>query len=100
VGSYNKGTGDANKLLYKIAIEDACNSGYQFADFGDSYTEGLASLKDRFKFKRIPIRMYEKRYSPPRVFLELTPNLIKLGLRNGDYLRKNTKVILDRIVRW
>jgi len=100
IGSFTKGTSDANKLCYKAAIEDACNAGYQFADFGYSYTEGLAKLKDRFKFQRIPIKMYEKRYSFARVFLELTPGLINSCLRNPEHIKENGKVILDRILRW
>jgi len=100
VGSYTKGTDDSNKLCYKVAIEDACNTGYQFADFGYSYTEGLANLKDRFKFIRIPSRMYEKRYSVPRAFFELTPGLIKSLFQNKTYVMKNGKVICDRIIHW
>ena len=100
VGSYTKGTNDANKLCYKVAIEDACNNGFQFADFGYSYTEGLASLKDRFKFTRISSRMYEKRYSVPRVLFELTPGLIKSFFQNKTYVMKNGKVTYDRMIRW
>lgn len=100
IGSYSKDTNDANKLCYKVAIEDACNNGYQFVNFGYSYTEGLAKLKDRFKFTRIPIRIYEKRYSVPRVFLELTPALVKSYLQDPGQLRKNSKVILERITHW
>jgi hypothetical protein len=100
VGSFTKGTEDINKYVYKVAVEDACNNGYKFADFGHSYTEGLAGLKERYKCVRIPVRIYEKRYSTPRVFAELTPGLFHICFNNTSYLWKERRMIWQRIAHW
>jgi len=100
VGSMTKATDDANKLCYKAAIADACNNGYQFVDFGRSFTESLANLKERFAATRIPITIYEKRYSFPRVLFEKIPYLAKALGEDRNYILKNGDIILDRIFRW
>lgn len=100
VGCYAKGTDDVNKFVYKTAIEDACNNGYKFADLGHSLTEGLAALKQRYGCTRIPVRIYEKRYSTPRVFAELIPGLVHICFKNTPYLWKERKMIWQRITHW
>ncbi len=77
VGCLDKDTDNANKLCWKTAIEDACNSGLSFADFGYTHTESLAFFKARYGGTRVPVRTYEKRYSIPMTFVEKAPDLVK-----------------------
>lgn len=104
VGSYTKGTSDANKLTYKAAVEDACNLGYKHADFGYTRRDTLAELKDRFRVRRIPVIPYEKRYSVPGTLLRVIPLFVKTiyfnTRRDRSYLWKKRRAILDRIIHW
>jgi hypothetical protein len=76
VGSYTKDIQDANKLCYKFAIEDACNKGYRFVEFGISNTSNLAFFKERFGAKRVPLRTWVKTYSSKMAFIERVATLI------------------------
>lgn len=100
IGSYTRGTEDADKLCYKAAIEDACNAGYRFADLSRAATAGLASFKERFKAKRIPIRRYEKRYSIPRTLAELVPTAFGRIRRDRAFIWKRRREFWDRIIHW
>ncbi len=99
-GSFSKDVEDINKYTLKAAIEDACNSGYQFVDFGRTEDPGLASLKERYRGVRLPTRTYEKRYSTIGIIFELTPLFISNVLHKRNYLWKNRKIIWDLIFRW
>jgi hypothetical protein len=98
VGSYEKDTDDANKLCYKVAIEDACNAGYGYADLGMSVTSNLAFFKQRFRGTRVPLRIYEKGYSIPRTLMEKTPVLVSSAWHDRSYIWRNRRKIWDRIV--
>jgi len=76
VGTHEKDTNHANKLCWKVAIEDACNAGFRFADFGYTDTESLAFFKERFRGTRVPVRVYDKRYSVLRTIMEKAPALV------------------------
>jgi hypothetical protein len=97
IGSNTKGTDDINKYTFKVAIEDACNSGYRFVDFGETREPGLANMKERFHGTRVPILFYEKRYSFTRSAMELFPSFMKLVFSNKRYLWANRRKILDKI---
>jgi hypothetical protein len=97
IGSYVKETQNINKLCEKTAIEDACNKGYKFADFGATYTPGEAFFKEYFKATPVPLRQYEKIYSPSRALLEQVPILIKMVWHDKNYIRHNWHRLLDRI---
>ena len=99
IGSYTKGTEDANLLCYAAAIEDACDTGYRYADFRKTTTPGLAYFKERFKGTRIPYRMYEKRYSFIRYLIEKVPGVFKRIRRDKTYIWKNRRKLWDRIIR-
>jgi hypothetical protein len=99
VGSYEKDTDDANKLCYKAAIEDACNAGYGYADLGMSSTSNLAFFKQRFGGTRVPLHIYEKRYSIPRTLMEKTPVLISSAWHDKSYIWNNRRKLWDRIAR-
>jgi hypothetical protein len=98
VGSYEKDTDDANKLCYKVAIEDACNAGYRFVEFGITATPGLAFFKERFKGTRVPMRIYEKSYSIWGTLLEKAPVLVSNAWHDRSYIWKNRRLVWDRIV--
>ena len=76
VGTHEKDTNHANKLCWKVAIEDACNAGFRFADFGYTDTESLAFFKERFRGTRVPVRVYDKRCSVLRTVMEKAPALV------------------------
>jgi len=100
IGSYVKDTGNANTLCDKAAIEDACGAGYRFFDFGFTTSSSLAYYKERFKGTRVPIRIYEKRYSIPRTLVELGTIVLKKVWYDKTYLWKKRRVLWDSIVRW
>jgi len=100
IGSYSKDTGRVNMLCDKAAIEDACGAGYRFVDFGLTATSSLADHKEQLKGTRVPIRMYEKRYSIPRTLVELGTIVLKKVWYDKTYLWKKRRVLWDSIVRW
>jgi len=99
-GSYVKDTGNATILCDKAVIEDACDAGYSFVEFGFTATSGLAEYKQRFKGTRVPFRIYEKRYSIPRTLVELVFIVVDRAWRDKTYLWKKRRVLWDSIVRW
>jgi hypothetical protein len=98
VGSYEKDTDNANKLCYKVAIEDACDRGYRFVEFGISLTASLAFLKERFRADRVPMRVYEKRCSAPRYLIEKAYDLASNSWHDKGYIWRSRRIIRDRIV--
>jgi hypothetical protein len=100
VGSYTKDTSDVNKYVYRIAIEDACDSGCKYVSFGESHTVGLARLKDRFRATRIPVNEYEKRYSTIKTILEWAPFALHHAVHDPIYLWEKRKTIVDRLINF
>lgn len=98
VGSHEKDTNNANRLCYKAAIEDACNAGLRFADLGYTDTESLAFFKERFRGTRVPVRVYEKRYSLLRTIMEKGPARVNSAWHNRSYFWSNRRRLWDRIV--
>jgi hypothetical protein len=94
IGSYSKDTDNANKLCYKAAIEQACNAGYKYVDFGATYTSSLGIIKERFGATRFPILRYEKRYSFLKTMIELAPVMV------SELWRKRTQIWTDRRHYW
>ena len=54
---------NATSLLFCEAIRDACRRGYKLFEFGTTNTTSIALWKGHFKAIKIPMRIYEKRYS-------------------------------------
>lgn len=98
VGSREKDTDSANKLCYKVAIEDACDRGYRFVEFGISLTASLAFLKERFRADRVPMRVYEKKCSAPRYLIEKAYDLAGNSWRDKGYIWRSRRVVWDRIM--
>ncbi len=61
------------KLLYHAALQDACENGYRFAEFGTTSIPSLAYWKERFKATRVPMRQYERECSTVRVAIAKAP---------------------------
>ncbi|UCB43623.1 MAG: GNAT family N-acetyltransferase [Dehalococcoidales bacterium] len=100
MGSYEKDTDNATLLCYTAAIEEACNTGYKFADLGFTSTPGLAFFKEHFRANRIPFTVYEKRFSIPRTIMETAPRVIKAAWHDKTYLWKKRHRLWDRIIHW
>jgi hypothetical protein len=98
VGSPQKDMNRANQLCYKAAIEDACNAGLMFADFGYTDTESLAFFKERFRGTRVPVRVYEKRYSTIRTIIEQAPGFVSKAWHDKSYIWSNRRKLWRRIV--
>lgn len=96
-GSHEKDTDNANKLCYKVAIEDACNAGYEYADLGITRTSNLAFFKKRFKGTSAPVRAYEKTYSIPRTIMQKAPVLVRGAWHDRSFIWNYRRVIWDRI---
>ncbi len=98
IGSYSKDTGEVNKLCYKAPIEDACDAGYRFVDFGFSGSSSLAFFKEQFKGTRVPFRIYEKNYPIPRNLVELGAIVLNRTWHDKTYLWKKRRKLWDRII--
>jgi predicted N-acyltransferase len=98
MGSREKDTDNANKLCYRVAIEDACNAGHRFAEFGITPTSSQAFFKERFKGTRYPIRLYEKTYSVPRTLVRKAPVLLGNAWRDRSYIWHNRRKLWDQII--
>ena len=98
-GSYEKDTDNANRLCWKAAIEDACNSGCKYVECGVTSTPGLAFFKDRFKGARVPMRVYEKSYSLRLTIVQKVPVLVSNVWHDKGYIWNSRRLIWDRIVR-
>lgn len=96
VGSYAKDTNNVNTYCYKVAIEDACKSGYRYVHFGRSYTESLAKFKDHYKALRVPVIEYEKTYSSIRKSIEKAQGAIELTLFVTDRVLHDATYLWDK----
>lgn len=56
-----------NTLALCAAIRDACDSGYQYFDLGITQTCSLAAYKEKFGAKKIPMMIYQKKFSQFRM---------------------------------
>jgi len=86
--------------LFSEAIGDACENGYQFFDFGTTETATLAKWKEQFKPMKIPMRIYEKKYSTIRTFFQKTPAVIKWSLKNKQYVWTHRRRLLRKIIKF
>jgi lipid II:glycine glycyltransferase (peptidoglycan interpeptide bridge formation enzyme) len=66
IGPYNlKAKSIQNNTLPMCAsIRYACDSGYQYFDMGITQTPSLAAYKEKFGGIRIPLMIYQKKFSP------------------------------------
>ena len=76
----------ANNLIMCEAIKNACENGYQFFEFGLTFTSSHEAWKNQFMAKKVPLRIYEKRYSIIRTFSEKVIPRIMWMSKNKLYL--------------
>jgi hypothetical protein len=89
----------ATVLLFSEAIRDACENGYQFFEFGVTGTASAAQWKEQFMPLKIPMRIYEQRYSTVRTFFEKIPPLLKWAWHHKSYVWNNRRRLIRKIVR-
>ncbi|MFX1239025.1 MAG: GNAT family N-acetyltransferase [Promethearchaeota archaeon] len=98
--SYEKARGyDANTLLASEAIRDACEKGYRYCEFGVTDFPAQTRWKEQFKGVKIPLRIYEKRYSNIRTILEKNVSMVKWALAHKRYIWNNRRGIINKIVQ-
>lgn len=86
-------------LLFSEAIRDACEHNYHFFEFGVTERETLAKWKEQFKPIKIPLRLYQKKYSKGRAFFEKTPAFFRWVLKNKDYVWNHRRRLIRKILR-
>lgn len=52
-----------NTLPICASVQDACESGYQYYEMGNTTTPSLAFYKEKFGARRIPLMTYQKEFS-------------------------------------
>jgi hypothetical protein len=97
VGSYSRNNGNAEKLCFKIAIEEAYTAGYKYVDFDISTDENTAFYKGQFRATRIPAGTYEKTYSVFRYRFYQVSLLWGILRKDKMYLWRNRGKILKKI---
>ena len=90
---------DANTILAYEAIRNACENGYRYCEFGRSDTFAQTRWKEQFKGIKIPLRIYEKRYSIIRVFFEKVPPQVKWALSHKRYVWNNRRRLMSKVIR-
>jgi hypothetical protein len=88
----------ATVLLFNTAIRDACENGYQFFEFGVTETASAVEWKEQFMPLKIPMRIYEKRYSTVRTFFERTPQVLTWAWHHKSYVWRNRRRLMQKII--
>jgi hypothetical protein len=97
VGSYTRENGNAEKLCFKVAIEEAYAAGYKYVDFNLSNDQNTAFYKGQFKATRIPAGTYEKKYSTLRYRLYQAFEVWEILRKDKMYLWNNRRKIWRKI---
>jgi hypothetical protein len=81
IGPYNiKAKSYQNNTLPMCAsIRYACDSGYQYFDMGITHTSSLAAYKEKFGARRIPMMIYQKKFSQFKMAANKTAGSIVTG---------------------
>jgi hypothetical protein len=81
IGPYNlKAKSYQNNTLPMCAsIRYACDSGYQYFDMGITHTSSLAAYKEKFGARRIPMMIYQKKFSYFKMLANKTAGSIVMG---------------------
>jgi hypothetical protein len=66
---------DINTYLFARVIEDACNAGYQYVEFGITNSPSGQFFKERFRGMKIPMGVYERQYSRFRALFHYASGL-------------------------
>jgi len=93
VPSYNIARGnDVTMLIACEVIRDACKDGYQYFEFGTTFTSSLAAWKEHFKGTKVPMMIYEKKYSNLRTIIEKMFSLV-------TYVWNNKRKLFGKLIR-
>lgn len=91
---------NVNSIMYAKSIEDACNAGAGFYDFGSTPPPGTSHFtwKNRFRGTPYPLTFYRKVYKPRLYFMRraikrATIPLVRFTARKAGHR-------LERIVAW
>ena len=68
-----------NTLPMCASIRYACDSGYQYFDMGITHTSSLAAYKEKFGARRIPMMIYQKKFSYFKMLANKTAGSIVMG---------------------
>lgn len=90
----------APRLLQFVAIEDACNSNYKFVEFGTTAKSSLSYWKELFKGTKVSMRIYERRYSTPKAFVERAVPLVKHAWNDKRYFWDKRRELIGKIMRF
>jgi len=88
----------ANKLVQCLAIEDACKGGYNFVEFGTTGTLSLAAWKEHFKGTKVPIGIYEKKYSDVKTIIEKNSSSVTYVWNNKRYIWNNRRKLIGKLI--
>jgi len=90
---------NTNMFLCNEAIKDACKNGYKYVDFGVTLTPEQTVFKIQFKGVKIPMRIYEKKYSTIKTIIEKTPSTVKWAWTNKIYIWNNKKRLVNKVIK-
>jgi len=90
---------DANTFLASEAIQNACESGYRYCDLGVTLLPAQTRWKEQFKGIKIPLKIYEKRYSTIRTMIEKISPDLQWIFNNKRYILKNPKVLIHKVIK-
>ena len=89
---------NAATLLYYKAICNASENGYLLVEFGITNTPTLASWKEQFVPIKLPMKIYEIRYSNVRTIFEKAPPLLKWAWTHKRYIWDNKHRLIKNII--
>ncbi len=82
---------EVTRLIACEVIRDACKDGYQYFEFGTTFTPSLAAWKEHFKGTKVPMRIYKKKYSNLRTIIEIMFSSI-------TYVWNNKRKLFDKLI--
>jgi lipid II:glycine glycyltransferase (peptidoglycan interpeptide bridge formation enzyme) len=90
---------DTNTLLAAEAIRNACENGYKYCDLGATELPTQTRWKEQYKGIKIPLKIYEKKYSKIRSVIEKFSPEITWFWTNKRYILKNPQVLISSVVK-
>jgi hypothetical protein len=90
---------DANTLLTGEAIRNACENGYRYCEFGVTDLPAQTRWKEQFNGVKIPLRIYEKKYSNIRTILEKEISMIKWAWTHKQYIWNNRNRLMTKVLK-
>lgn len=96
--SYEKARNyDVNTLLASEGIRDACENGYRYCEFGITLNPVQLRWKEQYKGIKIPLKIYEKKYSTIRSIFQRVPEIIKWISTKKRYHWNNPRELKQKV---